>query len=675
LSGEVARLHVRIGAKLDDFNRGMQSVSSKLQSTGQRVSRAGAGLTKGITAPLVAAGGAAIGMANKYASMGDDIAKTAQKVGIGTDALQELRYAGEQTGVESDQLDRALGRLNQRMGRAAAGNDNYAEALANLGVDMDRVKEGTIETDEAFMQAIETLHGMEDASEQAAMAGELFGTRLGRELLPMIQSGNIEVAELREKLHELGGVMDEDAVKAAEDYRDNMNDLRKSFAGVGMELANKFIPIISEQLIPAIQDHVIPVIQRLADTIGRAIDWFMDLPSPVQKAAGALAGLAVAIGPVLMVAGKLMSIIGAVIGVLSAKVLIVGAVIGALVAFGTYLYNLVQQNEQFRERVSQVWEKLKEFMIGIWETLSGALGEVWEALKKTAQVVVDYIGALWERHGENILNILTAVWNQIEATITTVITVISQVIQAVLAVIRGDWEAAWEHMAQAGKAIWGYIKTTARNIFNILANVLSVIWRSIRDNAVNLWEAIRDAVARRAEALRDSIIETVERAVEFIRNLPGKAVEWGRGIIQGLIDGIRGLGSNLLNAITGVVGDAVDAAKNFLGLSSPSKVFTGIGENVGIGMEQGILKTVDRVRGAISEITAPDVDLTTRAVPSGLGADARKNRTVEALLRQIVKAVQDQDSTIQIEVPEQPGTYQARFSKKFKHRGLEGALR
>jgi len=45
------------------------------------------------------AGGAIFGLANSTADLGDNVAKTADKLGIGLGALQELRYAAERSGV------------------------------------------------------------------------------------------------------------------------------------------------------------------------------------------------------------------------------------------------------------------------------------------------------------------------------------------------------------------------------------------------------------------------------------------------------------------------------------------------------------------------------------------------------------------------------------------------
>lgn len=59
---------------------------------------------------------------------GDVLAKTADKVGIAAESLQEMRYAAELTGVQTSTLDMAMQRLSRRVGEAARGK------YGNVGV-------------------------------------------------------------------------------------------------------------------------------------------------------------------------------------------------------------------------------------------------------------------------------------------------------------------------------------------------------------------------------------------------------------------------------------------------------------------------------------------------------------------------------------------------------------
>lgn len=77
----------------------------------------------------------------------------------------------------------------------------------------------------------------------------------------------------------------------------------------------------------------------------------------------------------------------------------------------------------------------------------------------------------------------------------------------------------------------------------------------------------------------------------------------GGQMIAGLAKGISGAAQAVITAITGVVTGGIDAAKSLLGIASPSKVFAGIGGNVGEGFVGGV-EDVD-TRGPLERMVEP----------------------------------------------------------------------
>lgn len=71
-------------------------------------------------------------------------------------------------------------------------------------------------------------------------------------------------------------------------------------------------------------------------------------------------------------------------------------------------------------------------------------------------------------------------------------------------------------------------------------------------------------------------------------SLGEKSVNIGKQIIQGLVDGINALANLPATVLLGIVRKAIKAAKDALGVKSPSKVFMGIGENTVMGFNKGL---------------------------------------------------------------------------------------
>lgn len=122
--------------------------------------------------------------------------------------------------------------------------------------------------------------------------------------------------------------------------------------------------------------------------------------------------------------------------------------------------------------------------------------------------------------------------------------------------------------------------------------------------------------------------------------IPGTLGNIGSNIVQGLVNGVTGAAGKLVNAVKGAVGDAIQGAKNLLGIKSPSRVFRKIGQYVmqgaalGVDDDAGLLlkSTDDAMRGMIS--TAQDIKYTPDI--SGVAATASVVEWLDANLGDII---------------------------------------
>ena len=122
------KLHYDITAK-DRSKQALRSVQGGLRATNKA-----ANLLK------TAIGGIAVGLAvrslarftNNAIKAADAIAKTADKVGVGVVALQQLRFAADLAGVGQEKLDSSLERFTKRIGEASQGTGEAKKALKGL---------------------------------------------------------------------------------------------------------------------------------------------------------------------------------------------------------------------------------------------------------------------------------------------------------------------------------------------------------------------------------------------------------------------------------------------------------------------------------------------------------------------------------------------------------------
>lgn len=103
--------------------------------------------------------------------------------------------------------------------------------FAQLGISLDDLN--NMSREDVFGAAITGFQNMADSTERAALANDLFG-KSGQELTPLFNTSVQETQEMIQAVNDLGGVMSNDAVKAAADFEDNLQDMQTAFTGIKM---------------------------------------------------------------------------------------------------------------------------------------------------------------------------------------------------------------------------------------------------------------------------------------------------------------------------------------------------------------------------------------------------------------------------------------------------------
>ena len=233
------------------------------------------------TGAAIGLGGALAGAAMKTASHADDVAKNAREAGISTEAYQELEYALGQAGIEQDTMNRILGRNTQRLGRAAEGNEKYADAYEDLGVNIHDANGELRSSEDVMDDVMVALADIEDPAVRAARAGELLGTRAGRELAGALDDGIEGIDDARQAAHDLGIVLGDETMDQAEAFNDAWDDVQRAMGGmvhqVGAEVLPGLVPLFEmfakrlpgalETVSGAFNDHIIPAIRSVVEWV------------------------------------------------------------------------------------------------------------------------------------------------------------------------------------------------------------------------------------------------------------------------------------------------------------------------------------------------------------------------------------------------------------------------
>ena len=222
----------------------------------------------GVSAAAVAGMAAGLVVATKRAvENADAIGKTADKLGIGTEALQEYRHAAELTGVEQSVLEMGLQRLTRRLGEIAeTGKGTAKPALDALGISI-RDSTGRLKTlDEILPEVADGLSKVGDQTRRLSIAQKLFDSE-GVALVNTLAGGAAGLEAMRREARELGIVLDED-VRQAERANDALTRMEKT---VGVNLQNALLTAS-------------PLIVKMGEIVGEAAVFWADLANNIALA-------------------------------------------------------------------------------------------------------------------------------------------------------------------------------------------------------------------------------------------------------------------------------------------------------------------------------------------------------------------------------------------------------
>jgi hypothetical protein len=152
-----------------------ERASSGLNGLGRQTEllRAGIRTLGGALAGVTTVGGLAA-LVDRSISAADAIGKTASKIGVGVEALQELRYAASLAGVEQQTLDMALQRFVRRIAEAANGTGEAKDALAQMGIAL-RDQSGNLRQSEDLLGDVaDAFNRIEEPAKRVRLAFKLF---------------------------------------------------------------------------------------------------------------------------------------------------------------------------------------------------------------------------------------------------------------------------------------------------------------------------------------------------------------------------------------------------------------------------------------------------------------------------------------------------------------------
>ena len=604
---------IEIDTKLDSkgAEKGISNLKSKLQGVGTKMKSVGGGMSTFMTAPLLASLGVATKGTEEFRGDLSKLEQNARDAGLGTDVVR-------------DSMVRLSGVSNE--------TDSNVEALSNLlatGFD----KQGLTQTMDALSGAVikfpDTLkiEGLADGLQETLATGKAIGPfaemldRLGINQDKFNQGLAEAKAKGEEQNYILQTLADSGLSKVNEGYRENNKELVKS-----QESQQKF-----QQTLADLGTTLQPIMTSVTNLFQKLIEKFNSLSPTAQKIVIVVAAIAAAIGPLLVVAGSLVTIIGAVGGAMLGWIAL-GAIV--VVAIAALVIAIVTHWDTIKAKTLAIWGSVKEWLIGAWNgikttaitvfnAVKSFLLNIWTSIKTTVSNVVmglvDSIQTAWSNFKSNTQGVFNALKQILSGIWTAIKNVVVGAVLLLVDLVTGDFQGLKEHavaifnnLKDAASNIWNGIKSLISNLVKILVNGVKTAWNGLKTATSKVWNAIKssvsnivsnlksavtekfqalkNAVGEKMTAAKNKITEIWNSAKDFLENIDLFSI--GADIINGLIRGIGSVAGDLWKKVKGIAGGIKDKLTGVLKIHSPSRVMR---DEVGVHIVGGVIQGMENM--------------------------------------------------------------------------------
>lgn len=429
---------------------------------------------------------------------------------------------------------------------------------------------------EATTQLKSILSGLLKPSKQAADQLDAMGTSAAKMRKKIREEGLLSaLSDLKDMTNKYGeeamarvypnirglmGVLDltgesaEENAKIFENVANSTGLLEEAFKSTAETLDFKWKQALSEVQVVAIsffdilKAKMIPVLNTVITVLDFVVNKFNGLSTPIQNAILGFASVAFVLGPIILglgtaivMLGSTIAAVGSIISVVSSIIATVGipvilAIVAAayivvdslLVLIGTFVL-LWKTNEEFRTKVLDTWNSIKE---------NGKI--IFEELKKTIIYIFNSLQEFWGKHGNEISSTLGIVWGDILDIIKFSVETIKNVILLFGAVIRGDWSAIWEAVKTQLIDTLDVINATIGEKFNTIATTIVEKFTEIKNQLIIDFEEMKSNISIFLSELPDKFREgfelvktsIVEKFTEVKESITTKLEEWKVSITE-----------------------------------------------------------------------------------------------------------------------------------------------
>ena len=518
------------------------------------------------------------------------------------DVYQAIHAVQEEMGITGTTAKEAASTLEGSMASAKAAWDNFmngsgdADQLADaFATAADNIVKNLAEIIPRFAETLPALGGAIIAQIPGLVAAIVPAVlSAGQSVLKQLQDAvlDFDFAGTADKVVQMiTGFIEGDGLGSLLDTLvtiftgivNGISSMLPSLLPALIELISYVVTSLLDQL-PAILDCALELILGLAQGILAALPVLIEaLPEVISS----IVGFLISAVPQIIDAGieLLMALVDALPVIIDALVdalpQIIRATVTALIAAAP--------------QIAKAGIKLLGALI---EAIPVIVVELAEALPDIVAAIIDVLAELPGLIGEVFAEIVTDLVEWGQQMLSNASMAMSNMLSQVNSIIQELPGKIWTHLVNAVNKVIAWGQQMVSNASTAASNMLSKVSSTLQQLPGKVWDYLSQAaqkvvtwgtqLAQKGAAAATQLFNSI---VNGLSSLPSKMAEIGGNIVSGIWNGISSGWNWLTNKVGNLANSLLDAAKDALGINSPSKEFA---DKVGRWIMPGVGKGLDK---------------------------------------------------------------------------------
>lgn len=296
--------------------------------------------------------------------------------------------------------------------------------------------------------------------------------------------------------------------------------------------------------------------------------------------------------------------------------------------------------------LTSAWQTLVAGVANGNADIKNLMGNLFDALGSVADNIIPVIENIGQNLPEIITMLVTGFTEALPQIMETAGTLINGLVQGLIIAAPALIDGASAAITSLANGMTGNMD----QLISTAGQLITAIGSAIIRNLPQIIASGVQLIGALVQGLLNSIPKIVAAIPSIVNSIKSSfsSIDWasiGRNIIQGIGNGLRNAASAIVEAAKDAARKALDAAKSFLGINSPSKVFEmEVGRNMALGMGEGFAKytPTKQIAAATKSATAAASSTSVSYGGTTVNVYAQPGQSVKAIADAVAQVINRQ---------------------------------